>query len=1587
MVMRRIKRLAKGQGLVEFALILPILLIILLGIVEAALLIQGHLTVQHIARETTRWAITYRPVQGACMDRDNDGVIADGVGIDDEAPFGIPDDDDVEDFNLPWPDCPIGDQPNPLEDDEDYYKRRVELIKRHAIELSGGLRVRRDVAGLSETDFFTYDDTPGFFGVRVWGYPAADVNCNLPALAGKTWDPDEGTLPDGRPKGPDGCLDHPGLEGLPVLVHIQHNVEIVDPFYRIFGEHLAVQANAQMINEGVQVGMGDQPVGGFSWNPGFSTGDPGTGGSTEPTATPGPTATPAPTATPIPYADYSIVLSDTLGFKAANNEWIDRCHDFVATVTLDGTPWANAWVNFRIDPPVTVGSFSYSGTGTPTTEAQTDALGRATVTICGNDAGTAVIRAWLDIGPQPGVFELTGAGPGGTDPEPSDTATKTWVLPVPPNPYIVVSRYEAISEDPVEAYAMQHAPNTEYGLFWCVIPDTGSVDTSQLLPLRALTGTVMSFVTDAAGGTYGNSGELAFNVPVGSEGWYQLETRPTTSNCLDGDPVAVSPPLLITLARPDLTITGIYPPTEMMCPGNLYPVDVVIQNVANGRTNELADVDFDMDPPNPPPVDDMGDHKEWLPAMEPLEVYTLTTSVWFGEGGAHDLWVRLDTSDLIWEQVESNNVLSATFNVSGAGTYCEDNGSVVIDATDYQEIASGSCDGTSVEWVASSVSSVPTMLADASSDVSCGDYGEADASAVLKYDVNFVTTGIYYAYFRGEAQSGTGNHDSVWLSVDGAPSTNPGNGNCYRLAAQATSSLNWDNNIQVNSGDPSTTDCLSGADLVLAVRIDDPGPHTIEVRVRESGYEWAKLMLIHDDYIAMGPPSGGSRARAIIVPEVRPRPAMQTTVVDADFDSDTDGFNYSDDTFRGTSQGYYARGDRLATGGFGGSGGLRVRLGGRDDNNIYNMSGGWQETFNLSAASDVAVSFRYNLTQAQDYEAGECSDMLMSMNGVLYGSGATDYIAQICGDGNGGGARSTGWQVYTTNIGSLGAGNHTLIIGGYNNRKTETSEQTAILIDDVTVTTTPSTPTGSLPWEELFPQGNGTTQDTGATAWTSFRASGSFAVQDNRFCIVSGGSEGVWQTELIDISSASSVDISLDLWSDGGMESDPPPRSDPAADWFYVYYVIDGGAEQLIDGIDGRTAGPDPENISISGLSGNTLRLVVRTRTTGGVEEYCFDNINIAASGPTAVPTETPTPGPTSTPTIPPTAPPATPTPPSGGDDPPPTYCDCSAGSDPDPWSGGKPPGLLECVPQLLDDRTSGFEGNFYNVFPPWYPGPALGSWLRTSNEFYPADPTNSMRLATSLDPFIESCQPLPDPWVYQTITIPSTEVYTNSTLVVRGQVLVRPPRSDVENECCRTTDTYPDLEPDPDDSLYVQMLDSGGGVLEIGDTGVEIASGSTTSDRWVSFNADVTDVVSPVARMGQDVRVHFYGTQGGAVDPFCSYFFLDDLTCELCTYWPPPAVDPGLASFGGMVTVIEGTRPLFIKGVDVYAFSIDGTGVYRHTTTIQDGSYHFYNLPIGTYKIYAVYRDDRLNADVQTVVVGMGDRNDIHFFLASGGS
>lgn len=55
----------RGQALVEFALVLPILVLILLGIMQFGLLFWAQITLTQVARDTGRWAATQQTcVQG-----------------------------------------------------------------------------------------------------------------------------------------------------------------------------------------------------------------------------------------------------------------------------------------------------------------------------------------------------------------------------------------------------------------------------------------------------------------------------------------------------------------------------------------------------------------------------------------------------------------------------------------------------------------------------------------------------------------------------------------------------------------------------------------------------------------------------------------------------------------------------------------------------------------------------------------------------------------------------------------------------------------------------------------------------------------------------------------------------------------------------------------------------------------------------------------------------------------------------------------------------------------------------------------------------------------------------------------------------------------------------------------------------------------------------------------------------------------------------------------------------------------------------------------------------------------------------------
>jgi len=86
--------------------------------------------------------------------------------------------------------------------------------------------------------------------------------------------------------------------------------------------------------------------------------------------------------------------------------------------------------------------------------------------------------------------------------------------------------------------------------------------------------------------------------------------------------------------------------------------------------------------------------------------------------------------------------------------------------------------------------------------------------------------------------------------------------------------------------------------------------------------------------------------------------AATGTVVSANFDTDSDGFVYQDDTFRNTNAPSYASGTYESSGGYSG-GGLRVYIGAINTSTIYGMSGGWVDNFNLDTAETVLREFLY----------------------------------------------------------------------------------------------------------------------------------------------------------------------------------------------------------------------------------------------------------------------------------------------------------------------------------------------------------------------------------------------------------------------------------------------------------------------------------------------------------------------------------------------------------------------------------------------------------------------------------------------------
>lgn len=193
------------------------------------------------------------------------------------------------------------------------------------------------------------------------------------------------------------------------------------------------------------------------------------------------------------------------------------------------------------------------------------------------------------------------------------------------------------------------------------------------------------------------------------------------------------------------------------------------------------------------------------------------------------------------------------------------------------------------------------------------------------------------------------------------------------------------------------------------------------------------------------------------------------TIFNAGFGTGSDGFVYGDDRFEGTSKPAYASGNYVASGGYSG-GGLRVLLGGVDDSTVVGMSGGWSRGFSLSSASLVRVSLRYRLVLQGTYEGDEFGKALVSIDGVLHSPDGTGVLWQFWGDDPQTNViKDSGWRQAVFDV-SLSSGSHTVVVGGFNNKKTRKNEYMELFFDDVELIVIP-------PESSLFSAGFDTGSD------------------------------------------------------------------------------------------------------------------------------------------------------------------------------------------------------------------------------------------------------------------------------------------------------------------------------------------------------------------------------------------------------------------------------------------------------------------------------------------------------------------------------
>ena len=164
----------------------------------------------------------------------------------------------------------------------------------------------------------------------------------------------------------------------------------------------------------------------------------------------------------------------------------------------------------------------------------------------------------------------------------------------------------------------------------------------------------------------------------------------------------------------------------------------------------------------------------------------------------------------------------------------------------------------------------------------------------------------------------------------------------------------------------------------------------------------------------------------------------------------------------------------------------------------------------------------------------------------------------------------------------------------------------------------------NLVWQETFSESP--QYATSGAEWTTSGITPDsdtyFHVDARRMAGRDLDAEAVWRSDPIPIASVSPVEVSVYLQEIGSMESN---------DYIRVYYSINGGAESLFSTNGNNTGNFGSRTASVTNISGNNLRIIIRCRNNDPNEYHLFDNIVVRQVTAQSEPTITTITSPTST--------------------------------------------------------------------------------------------------------------------------------------------------------------------------------------------------------------------------------------------------------------------------------------------------------------------------------------------------------------------